>query len=237
MKVLKQIAGLIIWVGAGFFAAQFLVALVFLLLDWAGISLDIVNDALLQTVLSGMVYVTALVIVIGLPWWIRSKKVTRQELGLQRLPTWFELIISPAGFIAYLFASGILVALVSQFVPGFDVDQAQDVGFQGLTQQYELALAFVSLVIIAPVAEEILLRGYLYGKLKQYTARWVAIILVSALFGALHGQWNVAIDTFMLSVAACLLRDWTGSLWPAMLIHIMKNGLAYYFLFINPITL
>jgi len=89
--------------------------------------------------------------------------------------------------------------------------------------------------VIAPFAEEVLFRGYLYGKIKHYAPVWLAIILSSVLFGVAHGAWNVGVDTFALGIILCLLREITGSLWASIFVHMAKNGLAYYLLFINPV--
>lgn len=221
------------WVAGGFLAAQFVVGgLAWLLLQTT--IFDTVSDSVLQTTLTGLVYALALLIVIGIPWRVWRARTTREEIGLQRGPSWFELFISPVAVVAYFICSAILISIVASIVPTFDVSEAQDVGFDAISSGYEYVLAFVALVVIAPIAEEILLRGYLYTKLKRWTKRWISIIFVSSLFGLLHMQWNVAIDTFVLSVFACLLRDWTGSLWPSIFLHMLKNGLAYYLLFINP---
>jgi membrane protease YdiL (CAAX protease family) len=93
------------------------------------------------------------------------------------------------------------------------------------------------LIIVAPVAEEVLFRGYLYGKLRKSVPVWAAIGIVSVLFGSIHGQWNVAIDVFALSIVLCVLREITGSIWAGILLHMVKNGLAFYILFINPAVL
>jgi membrane protease YdiL (CAAX protease family) len=97
-------------------------------------------------------------------------------------------------------------------------------------------MAFIALVIIAPIAEEVLFRGYLYGKLRSHASVLVATLLTSALFGAVHMQWNVAIDTFILSLAMCYLRELTGTIWAGTLVHMIKNGLAFTLIFIVQIV-
>ena len=72
------------------------------------------------------------------------------------------------------------------------------------------------------------------GKLRKSMPVWAAIIITSLLFALVHFQWNVALDTFALSIVLCLLRLVTKSLWAPILLHAMKNGLAFYLLFINP---
>ena len=93
----------------------------------------------------------------------------------------------------------------------------------------------MTLVIVAPIAEEVLFRGYLYGKLKGYVPAIWAALATSLLFGIAHFQWTVGIDVFILSMFLCGLRSLTGSIWAGILVHILKNALAYYILFINPL--
>lgn len=223
-----------LWTLIGFYAAQFLLVGILWCLQRLGIDFMAVNETLFNTITAAVAYIMALIIVIGGPWLVKKQRTTKEDIGLQRLPTWTELGLGPAGLIVYFITSALVTYVVSIIFTGFDASQAQDVGFEQLTQRYEYILAFMTLVVIAPIAEEMLFRGYLYGKLKKYAPRWIAIIVTSALFGLAHGQWNVAIDTFVLSIFLCLLRDLTGSLWPSIILHMLKNGIAYYFLFINP---
>lgn len=220
------------WVLASFFAAQLSIVVCFLLLESAGITI-IVNRTVLQATLAAIVYIVTLAILIGLPWWLKKRKTSRKEIGLTGLPTWADLGLGPAGFIVYLLASAGIVSLISAVIPAFDVSQAQQTGFEGLSLQYEYFLAFATLVVLAPIAEEVLFRGYLYGKLRKTTPLWVAIFVTSVIFGFVHFQWNVGIDVFALSVVACILREVTGTIWAGILLHMIKNGLAFYFLFIN----
>lgn len=233
-KTLGQILQLIVLVVVAFYGAQLLVGGLIWLLVQIGVPLEQINEALFQTIATAAIYVIAIAIAVAVPWLVAKRKTTLEDIGLQRLPTWSEVGLAPLGFVAYMFVSAIIIAVLADMLPWFDVTEAQEVGFNQLFHRYEFIVAFITLVVIAPIAEEVLFRGFLYGKLKRVTWRWLAIILTSALFGALHGQWNVAVDTFVLSVAMCLLRDMTGSLWPAIIIHMIKNGIAYYFLFINP---
>ena len=161
------------------------------------------------------------------------RTTSRKVMGLQALPTWKDLGLAPLGFVLYLIVSSALVYMISQLVPWLDLTQAQEVGFTDLSQRFEYFLAFLSLVLIAPVAEEALFRGYLYGKLRNTVPIWVAILIVSTVFAVIHGQWNVGIDVFILSVVACVLREVTGGIWAGILLHMLKNGLAFYLLFIN----
>lgn len=218
----------------GFAGAQALVIAAVLLLRLAGISFNGINDNILSSVLSVIIYGLTLLIVIGLPWWVRNYKTTPKAIGLTRLLSWTDIGLAPAGFVIYFLATAIVAYGISVFVPGIDLTQAQDTGFSNISRYYEYILAFVTLIILAPVAEEVLFRGYLYGKLRKIVPMWLAIVITSALFGIIHGQWNVGIDVFILSIVLCSLREVTGNIWAGILLHMMKNGLAFYLLFINP---
>ncbi len=220
----------------GFFLARDLVSNIFRYLVESGtVDISGVNIAVLNTVVALICYIVALTIAIGLPWVIFNKRTTLRDIGLHRLPSWSEIGLAPIGFVVYMIASMLVMFSIIQLIPGFDIKEAQETGFGNITQRYEYVVAFFTLVVLAPVAEEVLFRGYLYGRLKRWAPWVVSALITSVLFGFAHGQWNVGIDTFVMSMIACMLRDICGSLWPAIMLHMIKNGIAYYFLFVNPI--
>ncbi len=222
-----------VWVFVSFFVAQAITVGVFwLLARLGGLTLSAINPAILNTTVAAILYIVTLLLAIGLPWLVKKVRTSREDIGLTRLPSWTDILMAPAGLIIYLILSSVLIYVATQLFPGFNVNQVQDTGFGNLHQSYEMLLAFITLVVVAPVAEEILFRGYLYGKLKKHIPIWAAILITSLLFGFIHGAWNLAVDTFALSVMLCLLRESTGSIWSSILLHMMKNGIAFYFLFI-----
>jgi membrane protease YdiL (CAAX protease family) len=221
------------WIFVGFMVAEYLTAGIVEVLKAINVPLRTINASLLSTIFAAVVYLLSLVIVIGLPWAVRRYRTNRQELGMTRLPSWMDILLAPAGFVLYLLLSGILVHIAGSLFPGFDMNQQQQTGFNHLSHNYELILAFLTLVVIAPLAEEMLFRGYLYGKLRSVVPVWLAALVTSGLFGALHAQWNVGIDVFALSLVLCSLREVTGNIWAGVLLHMLKNGLAFYLLFIN----
>ena len=225
--------GLLAWVFTGFVLASVIVALVIWIMARLGISMGGLSETVTSTILAVVVYVLTLLIVVGVPWLIKKSSTSKAEVGLTRLPSWMDILLAPAGFVVYFIVSGILTYAVTHLVPGFDTSQAQQTGFEHITQRYEYLLAFGTLVVLAPLAEEILFRGYLYGKLRKYVPVWAAVLATSALFGLVHGQWNVGLDVFALSIVLCSLREVSGSIWAGVLLHMLKNGIAFYFLFIN----
>lgn len=223
-----------VWVFVGFMLAQVLVGLLISLLNYLRVPLKNIDEPTIQTIGSLVIYLLSMAIVIGLPWLVKKYRTSRRELGLDSHMTWTDLLLAPAGFVVYILLSFLLTSIISQF-PFYNVDQVQSTGFTGLSHGYEYFLAFFTLVIVAPVSEEVLFRGYLLGKLRKYLPIWASILITSLLFALVHFAWNVGVDVFALSIVLSLLRIHTGRLWPSILLHMIKNGIAFYFLFINPL--
>lgn len=229
--------GLPVWVFLGFMLAQALILAALWTLQYAGVSIDALDPTILNAVGGAVIYALAILIVVGVPWLIKRRRTTKEEIGLQRLPTWLDILWAPAGAVVYIILTSLVSALATIALPFVDYTQTQDTGFAQITTQPEYVLAFLSLVVIAPLAEEVLFRGYLFGKLRKYAPLWVAVLVTSLLFALVHFQWNVSIDVFALSLVLCMLRVVSGSLWPSILLHMLKNGVAFYFLFVNPSAL
>lgn len=227
--------GLPVWVYASFMLSQLAIVAVLWLLKFVGVSpLGYVTEAVAQTIVAALVYALSILVVVGVPYLVWKRKVSLETFGLSRLPTWADIGLSPLAFCVYAFATSIVVAAVT-LIPGYPVDQVQDVGFKAFGSRIDNMLAFITLVILAPIAEEALFRGYLYGKLKRHASAVIAAVITSVLFGAVHGQLNVAVDVFVLSMILCGLRSLTGSIWAGVLVHMIKNAIAYYLLFISPL--
>jgi len=225
------------WFLASFFIAQLLLVGLVWLLNILHIPISSLNSSVSNALLSVILYILTFIFLVLPSLLIGRSSLSKDEIGYSRFPSWTDILITPAGLIIYLIFSSLLMLLATHMFTWIDTNQVQNTGFNNLNQNYQYILAFVTLVIIAPVAEETLFRGYLYGKLKKYMPFWVAIVVTSVLFGAIHGQWDLAIDTFALSIVLCFLRESTGSIWASILLHMTKNGIAFYFLFINPLLL
>ena len=90
---------------------------------------------------------------------------------------------------------------------------------------------FFTLVVLAPVAEELIFRGFMFDKIRARSGFLMTMLLVSLLFGLAHfigGGWVAVVVTFSLSLVMCLTREVSGSIYPAMIIHALNNGLAFW---------
>ena len=176
---------------------------------------------------------------LGVLWlFLRHRKAGFKTLGLVK-PHWVDLGWTLIGFAIYLPILLVVMAAVKAWFPEVNLDQQQQIGFTG-AHGLSLVTVFVSLVVLPPIAEEIMTRGFLFLGLKNKLPVIWAAIVTSLIFAIAHLQagsgapllWTAAIDTFVLSMVLVFLRQKTGRLWASIGLHMIKNGLAFAALFI-----
>jgi len=84
-------------------------------------------------------------------------------------------------------------------------------------------LRFVSLVVLTPLLEEMLFRGYLLRAWSEKWGLWTGVLLSSAVFGAIHADTLAAMLT---GIGFALLYLRTQSLWAPILAHSAYNFVA-----------
>jgi len=182
----------------------------------------------------------AIFAVTGVWYLLRRLKVPMKRIGLVR-PQLRDIGYALIGYGLYFVSYIILIIIIKILFPELNLEQEQDIGFKQVSGTLQTVLVFFSLVILPPIWEEIIFRGFLFTNLRaKFRLRW-AILLTSVLFAIVHLQfgngqpllWVAAIDTFILSCYLCILRERSGSLWPPILLHAAKNSVAFYFLFIR----
>ncbi len=169
---------------------------------------------------------------------LKRRKASFKDVGLNK-PEPRHAIYALAGFGLYFILYIVGLMLVSKIWPGLQTDQKQELGFNAAAKGNELWPIFISLVILPPITEEIVVRGFLYSGLRTKLPIVMSALIASVLFAAAHlGEggksgllWIAGVDTFILSMVLCYLKDKTGSLWPGIGVHMIKNGLAFVILF------
>lgn len=81
-------------------------------------------------------------------------------------------------------------------------------------------------VVVAPVFEEFLFRGYLYGVMRRYLGVAGGIVLNSALFAGIHLHVPSLAPLFLFAVCLSLAYERTGSLLVPMTMHALFNALS-----------
>lgn len=170
---------------------------------------------------------------------LRKRRATLATIGLKGRPAWRDAAYALAGFGAYIVIYTLVITITKKVIPEINLDQKQDIGFEHVSH-LQIPLVFISLVVLPPIVEELVMRGFLYTGLKQELPKIAAMLITSILFALAHLQagssapllWVAGVDTFILSMVLLQLRDRTGKLWSPMMLHALKNLIAFLSLFI-----
>jgi membrane protease YdiL (CAAX protease family) len=90
-------------------------------------------------------------------------------------------------------------------------------------------MLFVLAVVLAPITEEFLFRGWIYTSLRFTFGLWPALLASAALFGLAHyeGTHLYALAVFPVGLALAAIRERSGSVKGSMLFHAVNNLLAF----------
>lgn len=86
-------------------------------------------------------------------------------------------------------------------------------------------VVIISAGVLAPIIEEIFFRGLLQSALRRIVSPWVAVIITSVIFAAVHTSQPQYIPAlFVLAVVLGYNYERCGRLWPSILMHVLFNA-------------
>jgi membrane protease YdiL (CAAX protease family) len=166
--------------------------------------------------------------------------------------TWAELGIAPARWrwLWLLLAVGVTIVLLPvRGLIGLLVQQWFGGGLEGMQSRLDLLLGselswprfLVTLLgagLLAPVAEELFFRGFLYTALRQRLGIAAAVTISAAVFAIGHiDALGVVAASFVMGIALALAYEYTRSLWVAIAIHAFNNSLATVLAYVMMVVL
>lgn len=166
-----------------------------------------------------------------------KKQPVLDFLGLKKKPQlkelWQVLKVYGLYFLSLVFVTTVLGTFTS-----VDVNQQQELGLQRTQSTFDLIQIYVMLAVIPPIYEEILFRGFLYRSLRRRLHIGGAAVITCVLFGIAHLEydnlnWIAAVDTFIFSGFLIYLVEKQKHLYGAMVLHALKNSIAFYVLFVR----
>ncbi len=187
---------------------------------------DSVNEG---TMLLGMVF--HLTVCAGLLLYLyQVRGLNPAELfGLQQLH-WRSLVVTLGVFTMIILISVNAVSSITvTWLQRFWTDLAPQETVQAFQKSDGIGFKFLVIflaVVIAPLAEETLFRGFVYGVLKRYTDAPFAALSSSLMFAIIHMHVGSLLPLWMLAVLFCLAYEITGCLLVPMLLHAIFNAVS-----------
>jgi len=156
------------------------------------------------------------------------------RLGLRPFPLWVVVLMPPLALVLQV-VTVIISALLSPLLGGMKNPQACNISQAFGSDPF---LALISIAVIAPVVEEIVFRGFIYGGLRR---RWgvTGSVVASALVFALAHSFSVGgsivllgPSLFVAGAALAIVYERSRSLVPGMVLHASFNSIAVVAIFL-----
>ncbi len=191
----------------------------------------LLNIQLRESALLMLIAIPQDVIIIRAAWTFSGLRhnVGWDRLGLRSYDVAFGCLFSAALF-GLSFFIRICYVIIAQMW-GVDL-KPQDILMSLDVTGWGFVLTFFAVALLAPVAEEIFFRGFLYGGLRARIGVIGAMIASTFFFTALHFSIDAFIPIFVLGLFLAWLYEKTGSLYPGIILHAANNGVAVIALFI-----
>jgi uncharacterized protein len=129
------------------------------------------------------------------------------------------------GYLAYLGCAIVISALFEPKQEDITRELGVDEGVLGAIA------AFFLIVIAAPVAEEIFFRGFMFAGIRSHGSFVIAALVSSGVWGLFHytgeGSWPVVLQLSLFGVILCAVYERTGSIRPAIALHMLNNAIAF----------
>ena len=178
-----------------------------------------------------LVYIPVLAMTVGYIWWDGDLSRTLQMFKINSFRIGFIFLIGLPFVISVI---DIVVTSIYDmlYIMLFGTPSIPEIVLYYEDSEYNLilALSFTSMVIAAPVVEEILFRGYILDAIREIHGDTVAILGSAGLFGLLHLEPYVVGMATLGGVIYGWIRIKTGSLWPSIVSHMVWNFLVFLYI-------
>ncbi len=150
-----------------------------------------------------------------------------RDIGWGRPRTWSWLLAAPVFAVAAYVVGGVFQQVSERLLPNMANGQCINVrsAFQG---PLAFLFAFPVVCIVAPLVEETLFRGLLYGVLSRFAGVALGILMSAVIFSAFH----LVLVLFLPLMAVGAILAWTyaasKSLWMSALVHGLFNLVGLY---------
>jgi membrane protease YdiL (CAAX protease family) len=180
---------------------------------------------IIYTTIALSVFVHSVAEIIFIFWYIRLKRYPVSSIGLNR-PS--KKILHVLWQIPVLVIGLVLVQIIVFAVlkPATPASAGATGELFDVVPLYAAVLLAIATSILVPVWEEILFRGVIFNRLRQYTKLTYAFIVSAAIFGLAHMAPILFPYLFTMGLAWAWLYHFHKTLWASIIGHAFVNSLV-----------
>lgn len=135
------------------------------------------------------------------------------------------ILIEIGTYVVVMLISGVLQKLWPQDL------EAVESSFELMLSGMKFLPTLLVIALAPAICEEALFRGYLFAATRKKYKPWVAILIVSALFGVYHMSIIKFFTTGLLGIAFAYVVYKTGSICCSSVMHFLNNGFSVVMMF------
>lgn len=159
--------------------------------------------------------------------WFRGLK-PGSVFGVDRMPVGRSLLLGVSLLVSALpmvFVVDYIASILLKVNTTTDTQEVIQIFESAPTVAQRIPIILLA-VVIAPVAEELAFRGYLYGVIKRYFGAIPALVLSGILFALVHQNLPSFFPLLVLASVFALAYELSGSLLVPMTMHALFNALS-----------
>ncbi|MDD3339131.1 MAG: HAD hydrolase-like protein [Lachnospiraceae bacterium] len=181
-----------------------------------------------QNVMNATVLLTGITAAISIPilyMFFRKDKIRRADSGIRkyvwkteklRAGTVVATVVFAVAF-SYLLNQLIALSNLEQIFPSYSVVES------ALFDNNNIYMQLICIGVLGPIAEELVMRGLIYRRIRDYINVTWAVILSSVIFGIYHGNMLQFIYATLIGAALALMYERNKNLWIPIIAHMAAN--------------
>jgi membrane protease YdiL (CAAX protease family) len=155
--------------------------------------------------------------------------------GLRYRQWWLPVVLAALiTFLMFTFNALLSMAGYNEWITGLlgGEDGTQDAVkmMKGADDPLTVTLMVLMACIGAPLSEEIVFRGYIYGAVKKMGGIVFSMVFSALFFSVVHMNLASLLPLFVLGLALAAVYELTGTLWAPIAVHFLFNSVSTFFI-------
>ena len=169
------------------------------------------------------------IIVIWAGWLLKRHGYLKLTVSYDRKTLSKNLLWLIVILIAFLYAESILSVLIGGFLNAEGAVQQQS----GIVIGGQQLLSILNVIVMAPLAEEIVCRGAVYGGIRRKLGVVPSVILGGIVFGLIHFNGWISLVMMFMGMVMCVVYEKTGSLIYTIILHMINNAVSMFSMYLG----
>lgn len=153
--------------------------------------------------------------------------IKRSDLGFRKFKIRWVFFAVGLGLVVII-VRGLMGAVLLQLFPAlnFGADELQNILVNNMSGTSQILVMLLLSSVIVPIGEELFFRGFIHKWIRQRLGMWAGVLLSSLIFAGFHLVPLQVIMVLPLGIVLAWVYEKSGSIVPAIILHVFNNLVA-----------